>query len=108
MKATRHTALRKIVKAGPALRRHTTTRLHPRRRGPPALKRLFADIEAGESDRVIDRVIGRMVGRLSRSALDIVRIREAFEGAGQLCFGKWRFNTTIYKTPLNMDIPPRF
>ena len=67
----------------------------------PALKRLLADIEAGE----IDCVVVYKVDRLSRSLLDFARIMETFEKHGvSFVSVTQQFNTTNSMGRLTMNI----
>jgi len=67
----------------------------------PALKRLLADIEAGE----IDCVVVYKVDRLSRSLLDFARIMETFEKHGvSFVSVTQQFNTTSSMGRLTMNI----
>ncbi|RLB82655.1 MAG: recombinase family protein, partial [Deltaproteobacteria bacterium] len=67
----------------------------------PALKRLLADIEAGE----IDCVVVYKVDRLSRSLLDFARIMETFEKHGvSFVSVTQQFNTTNFMGRLTMNI----
>jgi len=67
----------------------------------PALKRLLADIEAGE----IDCVVVYKVDRLSRSLLDFARIMETFERHGvSFVSVTQQFNTTSSMGRLTLNI----
>jgi len=67
----------------------------------PALKRLLADVEAGE----IDCVVVYKVDRLSRSLLDFARIMETFEKHGvSFVSVTQQFNTTNSMGRLTMNI----